>query len=352
MTRRTPRVVQAASPTTSQARSHGSAAADTLAAATPLTRPRSLPRSAAPCIATSGDSGLHDVTCDPVPGGRQRRRRNALLGVAGQDPALQGTMASDALGAWRPPRASPRCSSWAWPARPTSPKGYPRFALDAEPTGDRRSLSRAARGSDYRTPYPQLEAPGAPRVLRGARASSPRRSAAGGSCSFYSSTVATDVVAGCLAQVGRARGAGQSGDRLHPGAAAAPRDRARRRSAERRLAGEPDPLGGPRRRRGGDDGQPEQPDRGAAQSPPRSAGSPTPAPTRGTVLVIDACFRAFDGRAQFDSYEVLDATGVEYVVIEDTGKLWPTGGNQARLRGRLDRAIELAASPRSRRTSC
>jgi len=45
---------------------------------------------------------------------------------------------------------------------------------------------------------------------------------------------------------------------------------------------------------------------------------------RGSILAIDASFRGFDERMQFDGYEVLDATGVDYVVIEDTGKLWPT----------------------------
>jgi aspartate/methionine/tyrosine aminotransferase len=47
---------------------------------------------------------------------------------------------------------------------------------------------------------------------------------------------------------------------------------------------------------------------------------------RSVVLVIDQCFRAFDPRTQFDAYACLDATGVEYVVIEDTGKLWPVSG--------------------------
>jgi agmatinase len=41
------------------------------------------------------------------------------------------------------------------------------------------------------------------------------------------------------------------------------------------------------------------------------------------VLALDACFRAQDPRAQYDSYRVLDRYGVEWVVIEDTGKLWP-----------------------------
>ena len=47
---------------------------------------------------------------------------------------------------------------------------------------------------------------------------------------------------------------------------------------------------------------------------------------RGVALAMDACFRAFDLRVQYDTYAVLDSTGVDYVVIEDTGKLWPLGG--------------------------
>lgn len=44
---------------------------------------------------------------------------------------------------------------------------------------------------------------------------------------------------------------------------------------------------------------------------------------RGFLLCLDTSFRGFDLRTQFDSYEVLHRTGVDYVVIEDTGKLWP-----------------------------
>ena len=43
-------------------------------------------------------------------------------------------------------------------------------------------------------------------------------------------------------------------------------------------------------------------------------------------LLIDQCFRALDTRVQYDAYAVLDRTGAEYVIVEDTGKLWPTGG--------------------------
>lgn len=44
---------------------------------------------------------------------------------------------------------------------------------------------------------------------------------------------------------------------------------------------------------------------------------------RGTVLVIDSCFRAQDLRAQYDMYAVLGRYELDWVVIEDTGKLWP-----------------------------
>ncbi|MGW4891953.1 enduracididine biosynthesis enzyme MppP [Kitasatospora sp. NPDC004240] len=42
------------------------------------------------------------------------------------------------------------------------------------------------------------------------------------------------------------------------------------------------------------------------------------------VLALDTSFRGFDPAAQFDHYAVLDASGCRWVVIEDTGKLWPT----------------------------
>jgi enduracididine biosynthesis enzyme MppP len=45
---------------------------------------------------------------------------------------------------------------------------------------------------------------------------------------------------------------------------------------------------------------------------------------RNVILAIDASFRGFDKRAQFDHYAILDREGCDYVVLEDTGKLWPT----------------------------
>jgi enduracididine biosynthesis enzyme MppP len=45
---------------------------------------------------------------------------------------------------------------------------------------------------------------------------------------------------------------------------------------------------------------------------------------RGMIIALDTSFRGFDPRAQYDHYSVLVEAGVRYVVIEDTGKLWPT----------------------------
>lgn len=42
------------------------------------------------------------------------------------------------------------------------------------------------------------------------------------------------------------------------------------------------------------------------------------------VLTLDTSFRGFDTDAHYDHYEVLEASGCRWVVIEDTGKLWPT----------------------------
>jgi enduracididine biosynthesis enzyme MppP len=45
---------------------------------------------------------------------------------------------------------------------------------------------------------------------------------------------------------------------------------------------------------------------------------------RGMLFGLDTSFRGFDVAAQYDHYEVLAEAGCRYVVIEDTGKLWPT----------------------------
>jgi aspartate/methionine/tyrosine aminotransferase len=43
----------------------------------------------------------------------------------------------------------------------------------------------------------------------------------------------------------------------------------------------------------------------------------------GQTVIIDASFRGQVREAQYDSYAVLDAAGADWIVIEDTGKLWP-----------------------------
>lgn len=42
----------------------------------------------------------------------------------------------------------------------------------------------------------------------------------------------------------------------------------------------------------------------------------------GQVLVVDSSFRGQDPRAHYDTYQVLEETGVEWAMVEDTGKLW------------------------------
>ena len=94
--------------------------------------------------------------------------------------------------------------------------------------------------------------------------------------------------------------------------------------SERRLAG-PDPLAGLGELDAVMTANPNNPT-GPCSAAPALRRLADACADRGAILVIDACFRAFDTRTQYDSYAVLDESGVEYVVIEDTGKLWPTGG--------------------------
>lgn len=44
----------------------------------------------------------------------------------------------------------------------------------------------------------------------------------------------------------------------------------------------------------------------------------------GQIVIVDASFRGQVRDAQYDTYAVLDSVGAEWIVIEDTGKLWPT----------------------------
>jgi aspartate/methionine/tyrosine aminotransferase len=200
-------------------------------------------------------------------------------------------------------------------------EGYPRFALT---TSQQAIVDRYPQlhADVYSTPYPVLES----RAHAAFFHALGQRSAPIGSgriLSFYSSTVATDVVAGALAQVGR---------RLalvnpvidcipalfrHRGIELVP-------VSERRLAGS-DPLAGLGELDAVMTANPNNPT-GALLGGPALRRLADACADRNAVLVIDSCFRAFDARAQYDAYAVLDASGCEYVVIEDSGKLWPTGG--------------------------
>ncbi|WP_206060686.1 aminotransferase class I/II-fold pyridoxal phosphate-dependent enzyme [Nonomuraea basaltis] len=42
------------------------------------------------------------------------------------------------------------------------------------------------------------------------------------------------------------------------------------------------------------------------------------------LVIVDASFRGQVRDAQYDTYAVLDDAGADWIVIEDTGKLWPT----------------------------
>jgi aspartate/methionine/tyrosine aminotransferase len=44
----------------------------------------------------------------------------------------------------------------------------------------------------------------------------------------------------------------------------------------------------------------------------------------GQTVIIDASFRGQVRDAQYDTYAVLEEAGADWIVIEDTGKLWPT----------------------------
>jgi aspartate/methionine/tyrosine aminotransferase len=44
----------------------------------------------------------------------------------------------------------------------------------------------------------------------------------------------------------------------------------------------------------------------------------------GQTIIVDASFRGQVRDAQYDTYRLLDEAGADWIVIEDTGKLWPT----------------------------
>lgn len=43
------------------------------------------------------------------------------------------------------------------------------------------------------------------------------------------------------------------------------------------------------------------------------------------MLILDACFRHFLGpKERYDQYQILVESGIDWIVVEDTGKTWPT----------------------------
>lgn len=200
-------------------------------------------------------------------------------------------------------------------------EGYPRFeptVAQAAILGHLAELMDEAR----RTPFPLLEVRAHTAFLHAlGQMGAPIGS--GRIMSFYSSTVATDVVGAALAR--RVRTVGL----VHPVIDCIPALlRARGLllvPLSERVLQAGDPFAA----------NPEI-DAVLMANPNNPTGTVLGAPAlerlartcaeRGAPLVIDGCFRAFDARAQYDTYALLDGTGVEYVIIEDTGKLWPTGG--------------------------
>lgn len=42
------------------------------------------------------------------------------------------------------------------------------------------------------------------------------------------------------------------------------------------------------------------------------------------VFLLDTCFRLFEAEFCYDQYAILEQEQIDYIIIEDTGKLWPT----------------------------
>ena len=200
-------------------------------------------------------------------------------------------------------------------------EGYPRFAFTA---AQQRIVDRLPNfmAEANRTPYSSLEAR-AQRALLDAVGQQTAPVGTGRILSYYAAGVAIDIVGRCLAQR-TARVAV-----IHPtldclpalirsrGVAVVPFNEAR---MDRR-----DPLEGLDDIGGLYIANPNNPT-GTVQDRKRLTRLAEACARRNVALAIDACFRVFDRRAQYDHYAVLDETGVDYVIVEDSGKLWPLGG--------------------------
>jgi aspartate/methionine/tyrosine aminotransferase len=69
---------------------------------------------------------------------------------------------------------------------------------------------------------------------------------------------------------------------------------------------------------------------------------------RGTLLILDNCFRAYLPRQLvYDQYQLVREAGVDAILVEDTGKTWPTSEIKApffaisRARGLFDRVYDI-----------
>jgi len=200
-------------------------------------------------------------------------------------------------------------------------EGYPSWELTPS---QHRIIDRLPQlmHAAYEHPYSTLEA-NAQRALLWGLGQRTAPIGTGQVLSYYSAGVAIDIVGRCLAARTDAIGV------IHPtldclpglmrarGPSAVPVSEARLRRRDP-LAGLP-PIGGLYI------ANPNNPT-GRILDPDELRRLAEACARRDVALAIDSCFRVFDERAQYDTYAVLDATGVDYVVIEDTGKLWPTGG--------------------------
>ena len=200
-------------------------------------------------------------------------------------------------------------------------EGYPRFAFTASQRAIVDRLPEMMLGA-HRTPFATLEANAQWALLLGLG----QRSApvgTGRTMSYYAAGVAIDIVGRVLAARTGTVGV------IHPTLDCLPaliRSRGPRviPIAESRLRRR-DPLAGLEPIGGLYIALPNNPT-GAVLDPDELRRLAESCARRDVALAIDACFRAFDVDAQYDTYEILDATGVDYVVVEDTGKLWPLGG--------------------------
>ncbi len=200
-------------------------------------------------------------------------------------------------------------------------EGYPRFAFTASQQAIVDRLP-AFMAEAHRVPYPTLEAR-AQRSLLDAVGQATAPVGTGRILSYYAAGVAIDLVGRCLAQQTKRVAV------IHPtldclpalirsrGVEVVPFHEAR---MNRR-----DPLEGLDGIGGLYIATPNNPT-GTVLDPRRLRKLAESCAQRGVALAIDACFRVFDPRAQYDHYAVLDETGVDYVILEDSGKLWPLGG--------------------------